>query len=123
HGSSAVSQTVLQAIFAPALWLSAALLCLLLEAAGTPVGARKRGARTHLPWVIALAGAVIVAYAVVSWATAPASPATGAPVLFDRAGLLSSAVLAILVVAAHTAAVPALRITDEERGEMSAAFA
>ena len=23
---------------------------LLLEAAGTPVGARKRGARTHLPW-------------------------------------------------------------------------
>jgi NADH-quinone oxidoreductase subunit N len=118
-----MTPTTLHAIFAPAAWLAAALLCLLLEAAGTPVGWRKRGARTHLPWILALAGAVVVAQAVSSWADAgtPAMSATG--LVFDRWALLSSSLIAILVPLAHLAATPGLRALDEERGEMSAAFA
>ncbi len=118
-----MTPTTLQAIFAPAMWLGAALLCLLFEAAGTPVGARKRGARTHLAWIIGLTGGVIVVHALTSWAAAatPASSATG--LIHDRGGLLASAGIALLVIAAHTAAVPGLRGMGEERGEMSAAFA
>lgn len=118
-----MTPTTLQAVLPGAVWLVAGLLCLLLEAAGTPVGARKRGNRTHLPFIVALAGAIVVAHAVLAWgpAVTPAMSATG--LVFDRPGLLSSALIAILVVVAHFAAVPGLRAIDEERGEMSAAFA
>jgi NADH-quinone oxidoreductase subunit N len=103
--------------------MAAALLCLLLEAAGTPIGFRKRGARTHLPWIIAVAGAFVVARALVSWGTAGVVAASTSAVVFDRPGLFACALIAIVVVAAHFAAVPELRALDEERGEMSAAMA
>jgi NADH-quinone oxidoreductase subunit N len=118
-----MTPTSIQAMLPVATWLAAALLCLLLEAAGTPVGARKRGARTHLPWVLALAGAVVVTATVLAWPSAvtPAMSASG--LVFDRQGLLATALIAVLVVFAHLAAAPGLRAMDEDRGEMSAAYA
>lgn len=118
-----MTPTTIAALVPVAAWLAAALLCLLLEAAGTPVGFRKRGPRTHLPWIIALAGAIVVVRALASWGVAAASASSVSGLSFDRAGLLACALIAVVIVAAHFAAVPALRVLGEERGEMSAAFA
>lgn len=118
-----MTPTTIQAVLPAGTWLVAALLCLLLEAAGTPVGARKRGARTHLPFIIALAGVVVVTNAALAWGPAVTAAPSASGLLVDRPGLLSCSLVAILVVVAHFAAVPGLRAIDEERGEMSAAFA
>lgn len=104
-------------------WLVAALLCLLLEAAGTPVGARKRGDRRHLPWVVGLGGLAVVLEAAVRWSQLAERVEGAHGVVLDRTGLFATALSAVLVVAGHSAATPSLRTMDEERGEMSAAFA
>lgn len=44
--------------------LVAAVVCLILEAAGAPPGARKQGERRHLAWLVALAGAISLGLAV-----------------------------------------------------------
>lgn len=118
-----MTPTTLHAVLPAAIWLVTALLCLLLEAAGTPIGARKRGDRTHLPWVIGVAASAVICTAVMGWPTAAVPATSVSGLVFDRLGLLSTSLLALLIVCAHTAAVPALRAIDEERGEMSAAFA
>lgn len=118
-----MTPTTLAALVPASTWLAAALLCMLLEAAGTPVGFRKRGERPHLQWIIALAGTVVVARVIASWATAGVWASSASGLAFDRAGLIACGLVAVVVVAAHFAAVPALRALDEERGEMSAAFA
>src|SRR5687768_10906835 len=118
-----MTPTTIAALVPATTWLAAALLCLLLEAAGTPVGFRKRGDRPHLPWIIALAGIVIVARVLASWGEAGVTATSASGLAFDRTGLLGCGLIAIVIVAAHFAAVPGLRALGEERGEMSAAFA
>lgn len=118
-----MTPTTVAALVPAIAWLGAALLCLLLEAAGTPVGFRKRAARTHLPFIIALAGTVVVIRVIASWGVAATAATSASGLAFDRPGLLACALIAAVIVAAHFAAVPALRALDEERGEMSACFA
>ncbi len=118
-----MTPTTIAALVPATTWLAAALLCMLLEAAGTPVGFRKRGDRPHLQWIIALAGIVVVARVLASWAEAGVTATSASGLAFDRAGLLGCGLVAVVIVAAHFAAVPGLRLLDEERGEMSAAFA
>lgn len=118
-----MTPTTLAALTPAGLWLVAAAVCLALEAAGTPVGWRKRSTRTHLPWVIGLAALAVVAHAVASWADAASAASSAQGLVIDRIGLLAGGVLALLVAAVHTAAAPALAAIDEERGEMSAGYA
>lgn len=106
-----------------ATWLVAAALCLLLEAAGTPVGARKRGARPHLPWVIGLAGVAVVVENALRWSAMATDTRVAGGLVLDRTGLVVTALIGVLVAVCHAAAAPALREMDEERGEMSACWA
>ncbi|MBI1946820.1 MAG: hypothetical protein HYS27_14080 [Deltaproteobacteria bacterium] len=118
-----MTPTTMTALAPAGIWLVAAIACLALEAAGTPVGWRKRSTRTHLPWVIGLAAAAVIAHALLAWPSAATAAASAQGLVIDRIGLLGGAVIALLVGAVHLAATPALAAIDEERGEMSAGYA
>ncbi|MCC7073641.1 MAG: hypothetical protein IT383_20190 [Deltaproteobacteria bacterium] len=118
-----MTPTTVAALTPAGIWLVAALVCLGLEAAGTPVGWRKRSTRTHLPWVIGLAALAVLAHAVLRWGDAASAATSAQGLIVDRTGLLGSGVIALLVGAVHLAATPSLAAIDEERGEMSAGFA
>lgn len=118
-----MTPTTVTALIPAGLWLVAALVCLALEAAGTPIGWRKRSTRTHLPWIIGLAGLAVVAHVIAAWPAAATSASSAQGVVIDRMGLLACGLIALLVGAVHTAAAPALAAIDEERGEMSAGYA
>lgn len=101
--------------------LLGALLCLLLEAAGTPVGAVKRGARSHLAVValVATCGAFLQSTVSLGDTTAIRLLFQGAFVV-DGVGTVAAAVLSLLGGIAVCAAVPSLRELREERGEIYA---
>lgn len=104
-----------------ALLLTGALLCLLLEAAGTPTGASKRGPRSHLAIVALLALGAAGLQVVVSWddASVPRAALRGALVI-DQVGLFAVGLLVCLGAVAVLSAVPTLRELGEERGEVYA---
>lgn len=118
-----MTPTTLTALAPAGLWLLAAVACLALEAAGTPVGWRKRSTRTHLPWVIGLAAVAVMAHAAFSWPGAASAASSAQGLVVDRVGLLGGGLIALLVGAVHLAATPALGAIDEARGEMSAGYA
>lgn len=102
-----------------AVLLLGALLCLLLEAAGTPVGASKRGRKTHLALVSG--GAMSVALAQL-WVSSASRVPGGAPLVitgfrFDALGAYATAGILALGVITLFAAMASLRGEDEDRGE------
>lgn len=102
----------------PGLFLLGAVLCLLFEAAGTPVGARKRGPRTHIALLaLGTCGAVLLqVVGTLGDALTPAAAFGGALVL-DLIGQLAIAAVALLVALAIGAGVPGLRELDAEHGD------
>jgi NADH-quinone oxidoreductase subunit N len=99
-----------------AILVGAALVTMVLEAAGTPVGARKLGARGYLAsiaWAATvLAGAQVVAVLPIDIVT----PLFTTDALTRRSALLLIVLLSLVVIAA----VSGLRATDGERGEVYA---
>jgi NADH-quinone oxidoreductase subunit N len=108
------------ALLPAGIFFTAAFVCLLLEAAGTPAGSRKRAGRPHLVWIGALAAALAGLHVFSAWPDAAATTATTAGLVLDRVGLAACALIAALCGLLHATAAPSLRRLDEERGEVSA---
>jgi len=108
--------SVLTPLFALAL---GALVVLVLEAAGTPIGARKIGARVHLVF-IALAAVVIAAIEVAARFT----PATASGPLFVVDVATRVGALLVLVVLALALVVSSAELAsgDGDRGEVTASM-
>jgi NADH-quinone oxidoreductase subunit N len=113
-----VTRAELLLISAPGLFVLGAVLCLLFEAAGTPLGARKRGRRTHIA-LLALATCVAVLLQVAATWGEAAVPTTGfgGTLAFDAIGQLATAGVALLVALVIGAAVPGLRETNADHGD------
>jgi NADH-quinone oxidoreductase subunit N len=103
------------------LFLLGAILALFFEAAGTPIAARKRGARTHVALLaLATCGAVLVQVAV-SWSEAATPVASlGGAFAFDRLSLVGTGLVAIVLAAMVGASVPSLRENEAEYGDVYA---
>ncbi len=102
-----------------------ALLCFLLEAAGTPVGARKRGARTHLAVIALLAVGAAAVQVGVSWRDLISRRETGEAqtrildvLVLDELALFGALAALFVVAMAILSAAPALRGTQSERGDV-----
>ena len=99
-------------------FLAALVVCLVLEAAGAPIGTRKRGPRMHLALVLLVAAACAVAHARVLWGDLrlPVVLASGGLAL-DRLSLVGTALAGILVACSVVAGASTLCMLDAERGE------
>ncbi len=108
--------------------IGGAIVCLTLEAAGTPIGARKRGARTHLALIAMSAVLAASVFIGLTWeGTADAVLAGGIHTgPLARAGTQTVLALALIALAG---AMPSLRVfrssqaldeAGEERGEIYA---
>lgn len=108
--------------------LGGGLVCLTLEAAGTPLGSRKRGPRTHLALIAVSACAAAALQIGLSW------PEVGTPPVFgvlaaDRLGYAGAQCILALLALSLVASIPSLREFDtsghedssgEERGDIYA---
>jgi len=113
-----VTREELLLLLQPGLFVLGALLCLLFEAAGTPLGARKRGARTPIA-LLALgtcAAVALQAAATFGDAQVPTAAFKGA-ISFDLMGQLATAGVALIVALTIGASVPGLREIDGEHGD------
>jgi NADH-quinone oxidoreductase subunit N len=97
------------------------IVVLLLEAVGTPVGARKTGRRTHLAVITvgAAAAAATQLFSTVEEAGSP-EPAFGGLFVYDRLALTGQLVICGLLALGVVSAVPRLRELRAERGEIYA---
>ncbi|MFZ9890131.1 MAG: hypothetical protein ACO3JL_21745, partial [Myxococcota bacterium] len=75
-----------------------ALLCLLFEATGTPVGARKQGERLHITLLTLSACAAVLVQVVTTWSLADAPWLSfGGALVVDRVTLGAQAGVGVLV--------------------------
>lgn len=103
------------------LLLLGALLCLLLEAAGTPIGASKRGPRSHLALIALFCFAsAIVQLLVSARSLADGQDLWGQAFRLDALGVLGAALCGCVGIQTLLAGVQTLRRLEEERGEVYA---
>jgi NADH-quinone oxidoreductase subunit N len=99
-------------------------LALLLEVAGIPVGARRRGPRGHIAVVTVVGIAVAAALAASSWDDAATGVALfGGQVRLDRFGIIITLVACASALIGVMVSVQYLRARDLERGEVYALVA
>lgn len=100
------------------IFLLGALLCLLFEAAGTPIGARKQGPRTHVVLLALTTCAAVFLQAIVTWDLAfEPQRVFGGALALDHLGLFATACVALVVALATFAAASGLKERDASYGD------
>ncbi len=100
------------------LFLLGALLCLLFEAAGTPIGARKQGPRTHVALLALTTCAAVLLQAVVAWDLAfEPRRLFGGALALDHLGLFATGCVAVVIALAVCAAASGLAERDADYGD------
>lgn len=103
------------------LFLLGSVLCLLLEAAGTPIGASKRGPRSHLALIAVFCFASAVIQLGVSAHSVPmGQDLWGNALRLDALGIFGAALCGCVGIQTVVAGVQTMRRLEEERGEVYA---
>jgi NADH-quinone oxidoreductase subunit N len=100
------------------LLLLGVLVCLVLEAAGTPVGARKRGERVHLAMFTLFASATALVQLQVFRNVVPLEEVIFNVILHDHLGYLGGGIALVLLIFTVFLAIPSLRVLQKDIGEI-----